>query len=135
MCREKDVIITPIPHHLLQQLSTKNTTSYFTDFDALWLLLTRKFATLLMNVTPSKIMKPCMVRDHPYITSAKDWVGGSRKLSVLLTSSTYCIYADLTPQVGGCVRKSPKLCWRNIWMVPNWHLLMPVFLHQTSTKY
>ena len=32
---EKDVIIMPIPHHLLHQLSTKNTTNYFTDFDVL----------------------------------------------------------------------------------------------------
>ena len=30
----------------------------------------------------------------------------------------YCIYADLTPFKSGWVRKSPKLCWRNIWMVP-----------------
>ena len=28
------------------------------------------------------------IRDHPYITSVKDWVGGSRKLSDLLTFST-----------------------------------------------
>ena len=26
--------------------------------------------------------------DHPYTTSAKDWVGGSRKWPVLLTFST-----------------------------------------------
>ena len=28
------------------------------------------------------------LRDHSYITSAKDWVGGSRKLTVLLIFST-----------------------------------------------
>ena len=28
------------------------------------------------------------IRDHPYITSAKYWVGGSRKWPVLLTFST-----------------------------------------------
>ena len=28
---------------------------------------------------------------------------------------TDVIYADI---VGGWVRKSPKLCWRNLWMVP-----------------
>ena len=27
----------------------------------------------------------------------------------------YCIYADI---VGGWVRKGPKMCCRNIWMVP-----------------
>ena len=32
----------------------------------------------------------------------------------------YCIYVEI---LGGWVRKSPKLYWRNIWMVPNtnWH--------------
>ena len=30
-----------------------------------------------------------LLRGHPYITSAKDWVGGFRKLSVLLTIQ-YC---------------------------------------------
>ena len=29
-----------------------------------------------------------LAKDHPYFTSAKDWVGGSRKLPVLLTFST-----------------------------------------------
>jgi hypothetical protein len=28
----------------------------------------------------------------------------------------YCIYADI---VGGWVRKSPKVCWRKIDMIPN----------------
>ena len=37
-----------------------------------------------------------LLGDHPYITSAKDRVGGSRKLIVLLTFSTV-FYADLTP--------------------------------------
>ena len=40
----------------------------------------------------------CSHRDHSYITSTKDWVGGSRKLLVLLTFTVqYCIYSDLTP--------------------------------------
>ena len=37
-------------------------------------------------------------RNHPYITSAKDWVGGSRKLQVLLTFSTvFMLIADIIP--------------------------------------
>ena len=37
---------------------------------------------------------------------------GFRKWAFLLTQ--HCIYADI---VGGS-QKSPKMCWRNIWMVP-----------------
>ena len=58
------------------------------------------------------------VKDHPYITSAKDWVVGYRKWPVLLTFSSYCIYADFAIFCGGLVRKSPKSCWCKIWIVP-----------------
>ena len=38
-------------------------------------------------------------RDHPYIMSAKDWVGRCKKKSSL-ADVQYCIYADI---VGGWV--------------------------------
>ena len=52
---------------------------------------------------------------HPYITSVKDWVGGSRKWPVLLTSSTVFM---LIEWMGGGSKKSPKWCRRNQGMVP-----------------
>ena len=50
-------------------------------------------------------------KDHPYIMSAKDWMGGSRKRPVLLSFSTYNLHS-------GWFKKSPKLWCRNICMVP-----------------
>ena len=47
-------------------------------------------------------MQQTYFRDHSYTTSAKDWVGGSRKLPVLLTFSI--IYADV-----GWVGESEKV--------------------------
>ena len=46
-------------------------------------------------------MLPKMIRDHPYITSAKDWVGGSIKLPVLLTFSTLSMIIEHLKWVGG----------------------------------
>ena len=43
------------------------------------------------------------IGNHPYITSAKNWVGGYRKLSVLQTFSTVFMLI-LTPVVGGWVK-------------------------------
>ena len=80
---------------------------FITIFNSIQLRLGRKI--IFTNFQFIEII----VRDHPYITSAKG-LGGSRKWPVLLTFST-CIYADL---VDGWVRKSTKLYKRNIWMVP-----------------
>ena len=54
------------------------------------------------------------LEDHPFITSAKNWVGGSRKWPVLLTLST--VYM-LTYWVGQKLSNAMSF-WRNIWMVP-----------------
>ena len=49
--------------------------------------------------------------DHSYITSANGLGGWVQNMSVFAVVN-YCIYAD------GWVRKGPKMCFRNIWMVP-----------------
>ena len=54
------------------------------------------------------------VMDHPYITSAKRLGGWGQKMTNF-AGFQYCIYVNT---VGGYV-KSPKICWRNIGMVPN----------------
>ena len=53
-------------------------------------------------------------RDHPYITSAKGLGGWGQKMSIF-ADVQYCIYANI---VGGS-EKSPKICWRNIGMIPS----------------
>ena len=55
------------------------------------------------------------VRDHPYITSAKGFLGWVWK-NAIFADVQYCFNADI---VGGWVKKSPKICWRNKGMVPN----------------
>ena len=50
-----------------------------------------------------------------YVSPGTGWVG-SEKWQFLLTFST--IYADVVRWVDGWVRKSLKMCWRNIGMVP-----------------
>ena len=45
-----------------------------------------------------------------YVSKRTGWVESEKWQSLLTTS---IIYSDI-----GWVRKSPKLCWRNIWMVP-----------------
>ena len=73
-------------------------------------------------VTPGKNVHLCdeILRDHPYVTSANGLggcVGGFRKWQFLLVQNY--IYADI---VGGWVWKCPKMCWRNLGMVPRmWH--------------
>ena len=44
----------------------------------------------------------------------KDWVGGLKKKAIF-ADVQYCFYPHI---VGGWVWKSPKMCWRNIGMVP-----------------
>ena len=56
------------------------------------------------------------IRDHPCITSGKDWMGGFKKWQCLLTFRTVYKYADFTPLGGGWFRKGPKMCWRNTYM-------------------
>ena len=56
------------------------------------------------------------IRDHPCITSGKDWMGGFKKWQCLLTFKTVYKYADFTPLGGGWFRKGPKMCWRNTYM-------------------
>ena len=73
---------------------------YFTNFQSVFLIC----ATHHVSVLPSQT-----VEDHSYTALAKIWVGGSRKLLVLLILSTVFILI-LTPLIGGWVRKSPKLC-------------------------
>ena len=48
----------------------------------------------------------------------RDWVGGVKKWQFLLTFSTISCWS------GGWVRKSPKMCWRNIGMIPDTGLLL-----------
>ena len=59
----------------------------------------------LLRLLPVSIL----LRDHPYITSVKDWVGGFRKLPILPTFSTVCIYNVLIPEVVGVVRKPQNI--------------------------
>ena len=77
------------------------------------------------------------LRDHSYITSAKDWVGGSRKWPVLLTFSNATIYSHIVSEwcdwVG--VKKSPKLCWRNIRMIPKRMHILLLFLTLYASEY
>ena len=55
-------------------------------------------------------------RDHSYITSANDWVGGSKKMATLLT---FTIYADSTPlEVGGSEKAQNYDDVFNIWTIP-----------------
>ena len=72
------------------------------------------------------------LKDQPYITSAKNWMGGSRKLPVCWRSVLYLCYFN---SFSGWVRKSPKLCWRNIWMVPNaisWYRFVVIPMNQNG---
>ena len=70
------------------------------------------------NSPPSeKKRKSCLsnvLRDHPYITSAKGLQGWWDKIMAVFADVNYCIYADI---VGGWVRTGPKMCWRNIWIL------------------
>ena len=51
-----------------------------------------------------------LIGDHSYITSAKG-LGGFRKWQFFLTLSTV-----FNAELGGWVKKNPKICWRNKWM-------------------
>ena len=51
---------------------------------------------------------------HPYITSDRGLGGWVYKMASFV-DILYCIYIDIIV-VGGWVRKSPKLFWRNTWM-------------------
>ena len=57
------------------------------------------------------------MHDHlgtiPILRQQKDWIGGVKNGH--FSDVQYCIYTDL---VGGLIRKSPKICWRNVGMVP-----------------
>ena len=65
----------------------------------------------------SSCLLPYYIGTIPILRQQKEWVGGLRKWSVLLTFSTVfmlimLIYAD------GWGSKRPKICWHNIGMVP-----------------
>ena len=51
---------------------------------------------------------------HLYYVRKRDWVGGVRKMAIF-SDVQYCICAD---KVGRWGLKRPKICWRNIGMVP-----------------
>ena len=61
-------------------------------------------ASSFMSVRP-------LVCDLPILRQQNDWVIGVGKWPFLLTFSMYRI-------VRGWVQKSPKMCWRIIWVVP-----------------
>ena len=47
----------------------------------------------------------------PRLRQQRDWVGGVRKMAIIFADLQYCInLLTLGGQVGGWVRKSPKLC-------------------------
>ena len=66
--------------------------------------------------------------DHPYITSAKGLGGWGQKMA-LFADVQYCIYEWYS----GWVRKSPKICWRNIGMIPR-QKSSSSFKHQRTKK-
>ena len=51
----------------------------------------------------------------PILRQQMDWVGGVRKVAISADVQYYLYWR----RVGGWVRKIPKMCWRNIGMVPN----------------
>ena len=75
------------------------TTSFSSDTDV---ARRRFFYVRNRNWSAIDVLK----RNHPYITSAKDWVDGFLEMAVF-ADVQYCIYADVTPLVGGS-EKVPK---------------------------
>ena len=70
-------------------------------------LITPQFTAPFSSQTSSSVHSVCCfwllstnLRDHSYITSAKDWVGGSRKWPVLLTFNNATIYSDIVSEWG-----------------------------------
>ena len=51
----------------------------------------------------------------PILRQQRDCVGGVRKLAIFTDVQYYLCWH----RVGRWVKKSPKMCWRNIGMVPN----------------
>ena len=61
-----------------------------------------------------------------HVSKRTGWVGSEM---AIFADVQYCIYADI---VGGCVKKSPKICWRDIGMVPK--LIMIWICRQVHKK-
>jgi hypothetical protein len=71
--------------------------------------------------------RPCLYYQQ------RDWVGGVRKVAIFADVQYYLYWQ----RVGGRVRKSPKMCWLTIGMVPNegsWFLTAPVFTIYWQSK-
>ena len=56
------------------------------------------------------------IGDHPYIRSANDWEGGSRKYPVFMTFSTDSIYSDIVGDGSKNVQDYADVI--AIWIVP-----------------
>ena len=56
----------------------------------------------------------CNLGTIPMLRQQRDWVGGVRKMAIFADVQYYLCWR----RVGWCVKKSPKMCWRNIGMVP-----------------
>ena len=80
-------------------------------------MCTYRFFSLLWWVDYSArlLINLILLRDHPYIMSAKG-LGGISKMAIFANVQ----YFSCWRRVGGWVRKTPKMCWLNIRMVPKW---------------
>ena len=64
-----------------------------------------------------------LTRDHSWTIHIlpQQRIGWLEKCQFWLTFNNICNYSDFTPSGSGWVRKCPKMCWRNIWMV-SWQI-------------
>ena len=69
-----------------------------------------------MNALDSDFLHILDIRDHSCITSAKGVLGSKMAVTADIQC---CIYADnVDGWVDGWVKKVPKMCCNDIWMVP-----------------